>query len=281
MTKLFFKFWDLHTEVILKDDEFRQSLFELWKPFWCNSIEEKSISYRYRLEKLDEHKYQLNSNNSPPSQSIEKEQVLPLLNSQLCFNLLQSSKSHFYFHSSAFLTEDKTIVLLIGDRGNGKTSLLLRMLQNGNRFICNDIFPLVPKTNLGEPFPIGFFAEKSILRHFPALSNKQLEFKTPKANQKAALFLPERDYPLAKQKFYSVSTICFLNQKACGSSELHEISKSETIGELFTHWRNKHLFRINPLESISNLAENANSFRLKNVNFEQSLQLIEGICNPA
>ena len=100
MNELFFKFWDLNIAVVLEDNEFCQSICDIWKAYQDNPIEKKGISYRYRLEKTDLNRYTLISNNSPPSQIFQKEQVLPFLNSQLCFNLLQSSKSHFYFHSS-------------------------------------------------------------------------------------------------------------------------------------------------------------------------------------
>ncbi len=278
MKELLFKFWNLRVSVLFDDSQFSAPLCEMWSNFRVSDREDSNIRYHVRyLKNIFRTRYKLQVNGGESDLSMNKKDVLASLNSQLGYNLIQTIRTRWFFHSSAFLTNDDKIALLMADSGHGKTTMMLGMLQLNKRFICNDLLPLLPHSTVGEPFPVAFFAEESSIKHFDDFQHIPLDFRSRRKRQRSAILLPEKHFSIADQKSYPISMIIFLQRERVGNSDIQKISPSEAIGRLFDNWKNQKLFPGNPLEQLYPIAENSHNFLLRNARLNQSIQLIEEV----
>jgi hypothetical protein len=98
-----------------------------------------------------------------------KEKIYPFhgfspLESQ-CFKLItdelyKNIDSHVWMHGGGVAFQNKG-VMICGDSGSGKTSLILKLLSSGFKFLSDEVIPVEKKTGMMVPFPrsVGLRAE--------------------------------------------------------------------------------------------------------------------------
>lgn len=99
-----------------------------------------------------------------------------------CFKLVTDEiyrkiNSHFWMHGGGVAFRNKG-VMVCGDSGAGKTSLILKLLSNGFKFLSDEVIPLDKKTGMMVPFPrsVGLRPEARFLLEKEFSFFKELEF---------------------------------------------------------------------------------------------------------
>lgn len=99
-----------------------------------------------------------------------------------CFKLItdeinKNINSHFLTHGGGAVFQNKG-VMICGDSGTGKTSLIMKLLTCGFQFLSDEIIPINKKTGMMEPFPraVGLRSDiRALLRDEFSLF-RELEF---------------------------------------------------------------------------------------------------------
>lgn len=99
-----------------------------------------------------------------------------------CFKLItdeinKNINSHFLTHGGGVVFQNKG-VMICGDSGTGKTSLIMKLLTCGFQFLSDEIIPINKKTGMMEPFPraVGLRSETRALLRDEFSLFKELEF---------------------------------------------------------------------------------------------------------
>lgn len=99
-----------------------------------------------------------------------------------CFKLVTDEiykkvNSHFLIHGGGVVFQNKG-VMVCGDSGTGKTSLILKLLSSGFKFLSDEVMPLDKKTGKMVPFPrsVGLRPEAQSLLGKGFSLFKELEF---------------------------------------------------------------------------------------------------------
>lgn len=99
-----------------------------------------------------------------------------------CFKLVTDEiykkvKSHFLIHGGGIVFQNKG-VMVCGDSGTGKTSLILKLLSSGFKFLSDEVIPLDKNTGKMVPFPrsVGLRPEAQSLFGKEFSLFKRLEF---------------------------------------------------------------------------------------------------------
>ena len=99
-----------------------------------------------------------------------------------CFKLITDEiykkiNSHVWMHGGGIAFQNKGI-MVCGDSGTGKTSLILKLLSSGFKFLSDEVIPIDKKTGMMVPFPrsVGLRPEARALLKKEFSLFRELEF---------------------------------------------------------------------------------------------------------
>jgi hypothetical protein len=193
--------------------------------FWSNESQISGLfrhMYRqfllHRPEAVDNKFFLFSRNNQTPTLVIN-DQVHPLQQSpllpgkvhMLVFNtLIRQLEDYFLFHGAAAAREDEGIIIA-GRSGAGKTSLVLKLVNEGYEFFSDEYAPIHRRNLKLYPFPRSLGLRRGTLELFPHLKTLPLRHNLEVAQGEkwlldAAFFSP-------KKKPCSLKAIYFLDSK--------------------------------------------------------------------
>ena len=87
--------------------------------------------------------------------------------------LFSASTGYDLFHASCVTNDDGQTLVLSGDSGAGKTSLLIALLQSGFRMACDDLVPISRTDDHALAIPVGVSVDSDVIERFPELKSLQ------------------------------------------------------------------------------------------------------------
>jgi len=269
MVNLYFRFWDLQLRLCLGDNHLKPFLVALWGMYQKTVLQSgvTTLTYHLQTDSSDGRtRYALQVEENEPSPWVSFDDIFGLLNHQLSYNLINTCVSRCLFHSSAIVTPDEQVIMCVGDEEQGKTSLVLGLVERGYRFFSDDIVALNPETTQVEPLLVGLPVEKHTLERFPSFAG--LKTKMP--------FLQlNHGIPCAEPAAYPISRVIFVERAMEGETQLKPVSPAEAAGLWFQNWRNHYLYRQPPLDVVAGLAQQTPAFRLTQVDLNHAVEQIE------
>lgn len=137
------------------------------------------------------------------------------------------------FHAST-ICNDKEAVMIIGDSGNGKSTLSALLMANGFDLLADDFTPMLGQNRHLYRFPAAISIKEGAFSMIEALydSFNQAELQVSSSKHTTVKYLPPSSPFKSSQKHFSCHKLVMVKYAKDASSELRECS-SEKILKIF------------------------------------------------
>ena len=170
---------------------------------------------------------------------------------------------------SAVLQFRKRIVLLVGSSGAGKTTLTLGLLNQGWKFLSDELAPLAPGNGFVRPFP-----------RCPAASRKTMEMlslrpeSTKHVHLKDTYCILPNQLLLAEMKLHPIDHVVFLSRSE--TTNMTPVSGTEGMTRLLQavgHEPDRSV----AFQTAGTIAERARFYKLRNGELPKTIAELENI----
>lgn len=143
---------DSRFRVASDDPRMSEAVALLWEPFLTRSDGDPAGETEFRVLRVDEG-WLVETDDYPGGRSPDPWTVLSVLRNLLSGRAIRSAGSIVPLHGAA-VERDGTVLVLSGPARAGKTTLLLALLEDGWRYVTDDLVPIDPDETLSAaPFP--------------------------------------------------------------------------------------------------------------------------------
>ena len=208
----------------------------------------------------------------------EKGMVVPFIVWKVSIWITWKISDRLLLIHGAMASSRRNGILLPGSRGSGKTTLLMALMMAGFTCVADDMIFVEPISRSVRPFPSALTVRRETFRHL-RLGRKEVAWYTSSIERDKVTFIDPAEVGLGTvcHTPCRITHIIVANYSQNEMGDLRQISKRDTLLELFRCSRNFEKFRDRGLDILQSVVEQADCYRLTTSNVALSVKSIEHV----
>ena len=179
---------------------------------------------------------------------------------------------YFIIHGSAVSNSQFSLILL-GDSGTGKTSLMLGLLNRGCYYMADDMILVDPNTLKSMPFPLGisikpYHSHSLFQKPYKSLLSKNVWYVEPRGV-----------YPGYANKPSSIKYIVFPKYYSQSQTVLSSLKRLGAVKTLLRHGKNSPLIGASVVDLALQLTDSAECYHLSFSHIRSACDKIHTLLN--
>ena len=188
--------------------------------------------------------------------------------------MVEQTKDFLLIHAGAVVSPGGKGVLLPGDAGSGKTTLVTGLVRAGFGFLSDEVGVIQPGNAQMHPFPRALNLKDGSLALFPDL--RPQDDGAPVRGRRGFV-MAEKVRPDSEVGPSEVGFVIAPRYRKDATTEVTELSPAEVAKELWANAMNQPAHGTRALQILADVAKRAKGYRLVSGNLEEALQAVVGV----
>jgi len=189
-----------------------------------------------------------------------------------------SDMPYLGLHAGA-VSRDGRVLLIPGDSGSGKSSLVLALLLQGWSLLSDEAALIDPSTAAVHPFPRTVCVKDGSLQKFRGLDvDGRLDDPAAAIDIGGVLCVAPSVFRVAPiDQTYSVSAVVFPRYRDGGPNSIERVTQARAVSLLMSCAINRRRFRDRIVATLAKLAEGGRCYQLRSGSLSSSLDLLSEV----
>ncbi len=208
----------------------------------------------------------------------DKESALSQLEWIVTNSVLEKSSSFLHLHAGGIVNDNKKAMLIIAERGTGKSSIVTGLLLKGFKCLSDDVILIDTDSENFHFFPRAFKISADLYKYLPELNNKlDLKVTNTIAENRSRRVNPEK---ICRKPFSNTSEIgwiIFLTNNGSIGCKLRPVGQIEAFGLFLRGTFNINDHGYEGINTIANIIEGSICYEMNRGNLNEAISLLSNL----
>jgi hypothetical protein len=209
--------------------------------------------------------------------SRNADDVLNQLFFQIPSHMLDLTEDFLLIHAGSVVTPRGDAVLLPGNAGAGKSTLVTGLIRAGFGFLSDEVGVIDHQAGVLRPYPRALSFKEGAVTIFPDLRH---DHGSPFPGNRGYL-RAEEIRPDAMAAPSEVRFVIAPRYEEGAATRVTALSPGATVKELWTHTLNLGAYRVGALTILADVARGARGYRLVSGDLKEAVRAVDQLTGPA